>query len=216
MKFSPRTITILKNFVTINQSLAFKQGNVLTTISPSKSVLAKATIAETIESDFCIYDLSKFISTLSLFNEPEFMIEQTNGVISEGKRKVVYGFAVEEMIVTPPKKPITLPQQEASFELTNDVFGSTLKASSILSLSNSVPTIKFTGDGNLITVSAYDAKGAISDVYSVEIGNTDQTFNAVFKVDNLKLLPDDYQVTINGKAAKFTSKDIEYIVAVES
>lgn len=212
MKFSPRTIQILKNFVSINPSLAFKTGNVLSTISPAKSVIAKATIAENITDEFCVYDLNKFISTLSLFNDPELEYEEKYATIREGKRKVTYGFADPSLIITPPEKAIKLPSVEATFTITNDVFASTLKALQVLSLSE----IAFIGNGETIMISALDNKGAISDNYSADVGETNDTFKAVFKAENLKLLPDDYEVSLHGKAARFVSKDIEYIVAVES
>ena len=46
MKLSNETLTILKNFASINSGLEFKEGNKLATMSPTKSVLAKATIGD--------------------------------------------------------------------------------------------------------------------------------------------------------------------------
>ena len=70
MKISNETIAVLQNFATINNGLQVKAGNVLQTISPGKTVVASAVVAETFE-DFCVYDLSQFLGTMSLFNEPE-------------------------------------------------------------------------------------------------------------------------------------------------
>jgi hypothetical protein len=212
MKLGTRTTQILKNFVQINPSLAFKEGNILATISPAKSVIAKATISENITDGFCVYDLSKFISTLSLFNEPELIINGNNATIKEGTRKVIYGFADESLIVTPPNKELKLPTVEATFNVSNDTFQSALKALSILGLTD----VAFIGDGEKVVISALDNKGAISDTYSAEVGETSETFKTVFKAENLKFLPDDYEVSLYGKAAKFVSGDVEYIVATES
>ena len=49
MIISPRTIQLLKNFSTINQSLVVKPGGVLSTMSPGRTVLAYARIDEDFE-----------------------------------------------------------------------------------------------------------------------------------------------------------------------
>ena len=62
MKFSDKTISVLKNFSTINQSILFKKGSKLRTISVMKNILAEATITEDLPRDFGIYDLNLFLS----------------------------------------------------------------------------------------------------------------------------------------------------------
>ena len=62
MKLSDKTLSLLKNFSTINQSLLFKQGNRLRTISVMKNILAEVTIEEELPKDFGIYDLSQFLN----------------------------------------------------------------------------------------------------------------------------------------------------------
>jgi ABC-type lipoprotein export system ATPase subunit len=57
MKLSEATVNVLKNFSSINTGLVFKQGNVLRTMSKQQNVLAKATIPESFDQDFTIYDL---------------------------------------------------------------------------------------------------------------------------------------------------------------
>ena len=86
MKFGTRTVNILKNFQSINPSIAFKEGNIVRTMSPSKTIIAQATISESISDDFCVYDLGKFISTLSLFEEPDFKVSGQLGVITSGNK----------------------------------------------------------------------------------------------------------------------------------
>ena len=46
MKLSDNTLTILKNFAGINNSILVKQGNKLRTISVAKNILAEAEIGE--------------------------------------------------------------------------------------------------------------------------------------------------------------------------
>ena len=66
MKFSKTTIDILKNFTSINQSLLFRQGNVIRTMSVLKNILAEAVIEEELPKQFAIYDLGQFINGLEL------------------------------------------------------------------------------------------------------------------------------------------------------
>jgi hypothetical protein len=71
MKLSDKTISVLKNFSSINQSILFKEGNKLRTISVMKNILAEATISEEFSKDFGIYDLNQFLNGLSLHQSPE-------------------------------------------------------------------------------------------------------------------------------------------------
>ena len=72
MKISEETIDVLKNFSTINQNLLIKQGNVLTTMSSMKNIMAKATVKEDFPQEVAIYDLNEFLSAISIFQKPEF------------------------------------------------------------------------------------------------------------------------------------------------
>jgi len=74
MKFDSNTLQVLKNFSAINKNIMFKPGNVIRTISDTKSVMAKSTIGQEIPKGFGIYDLSRFLGTLSLFNDAELDI----------------------------------------------------------------------------------------------------------------------------------------------
>ena len=56
MKLSDKTLSLLKNFSNINQSILFKEGSSLRTISVMKNILAEAKITEEIPKDFGIYD----------------------------------------------------------------------------------------------------------------------------------------------------------------
>ena len=71
MKLSDKTRTILKNFTEINQSLSFKEGKKLRTISPMQNVLAEAEIEEEIPSNFAIYALPQFLNAIDLYTDPD-------------------------------------------------------------------------------------------------------------------------------------------------
>ena len=52
MKLSEKTVNLLKNFAGINQSILFKKGNKLRTMSVMKNILAEAEVEEEFER-FC-------------------------------------------------------------------------------------------------------------------------------------------------------------------
>ena len=137
MKLSDKTLSVLKNFSTINQSILFKQGSKLRTISVMKNILAEATVTEEIPKDFGIYDLSQFINGIELHKPsiPEFDFVNDNYVeIKEGKMKSKYFFADPNVIITPPDKPIELPSEDVTFELSTDQLDKLLKAAAIYQL----------------------------------------------------------------------------------
>lgn len=214
MKLSSRTLQILKNFSTINPSLLFKNGNVLTTMSPMKTVMARATVKETFPQTYAIFDLSRFIGVLSMFSEPDIKMEQSFLVISESNRVVNYTYADPEMIVTPPDKPIKFPENaEISFILSSDVLSSVTKAINILHLTE----FSVSGSDSRIYVGAIDTKNPTGDTYMIEVGTTDHNFNMIFKAENIKMISGDYHVKITSRGlGYFKGGDVEYWIPTES
>lgn len=212
MKFSTRTLQILKSFVAINPSIAINEGNIISTINPAKTILAKATVQENIDKPFAIYELSKFLSTISLFQDPEFENNEKFMRIFSGKSKVDYYFASKDLIISPPEKEVNLPATVVSFTLSSENIQTALKALNTLNL----PEIAFIGENGVVRISAIDSGGAVADTWSLEIGETTKEFTAVIKSDNLLIMPDNYEVDVTKAAVAFRSQDIEYIVALEA
>ncbi|NMC87795.1 MAG: hypothetical protein GYA69_05130, partial [Candidatus Moranbacteria bacterium] len=125
MKLSGDTLTLLKNFSTINPSLIFKKGSVISTLSNGKNILATANIVEVFPMDFAIYDLSEFLGAVSLFTDPDFDFKEKYLVISSGSSKIKYFYADPSGIVS-PTKGITMPECEISFEFTKEGYESLL------------------------------------------------------------------------------------------
>lgn len=212
MKFDTKTLEILKNFSTINPSIRFDKGTVLKTVSPIKTILAKATVSADVEKTFCIGDLPRFMSTLSLFDSPEVSLGEKKATISDGKNKIEYVYTAEELIKTAPEADIKLPSVDVQFTLTNEMFQSVKKAMSVLSL----PEMAVVGKAGKLQLQAFDATGTTKDNYSIDVGETDKTFTVVFKAENLKIMPLDYQVTISSKGISwFANPTIEYWIAIE-
>jgi len=215
MKLSDKTLSVLKNFSTINQSILFKQGNKLRTISVMKNILAEANISEEIPKDFGIYDLSQFLNGLSLHQNPELDFgNDGHVVIKEGRMRSKYFFADPNVIITPPEKAIDLPSEDVSFELRTEQLDKLLKAAAIYQL----PDLAVIGEAGVVKLLVRDKKNDTSNDFSVIVGETDKQFSFNFKIENIKILPGTYDVIVSQKLlSRFTSKnhDLLYYIALE-
>lgn len=215
MKLSSETLTILKNFANINSGIEFKSGNVLRTISPAKTILAKATLKDEFPVDFCIYDLNQFLSVYSLYKDAELSFDDINIVLKAGKSKIKYRKTAKEMIITTDKE-LNLPSSDASFRITEDAFAGFMKAASVLQS----PNIAFESEGDKIYVTCFDAKDDSAHTNSIEVadGNGNK-FKAVFLTENLKMIAGTYDVEISSKGLasfKHGFQDIDYWIAIET
>ena len=215
MKLSDKTLTLLKNFSTINQSILFKQGSSLKTISVMKNILAEATIEEDLPTDFGIYELNQFLNGLGLHQHPDLdFTNQGHVVIREGKSRTKYFFADPNVIVTPPDKEITLPSEDVSFELSTSQLDKLLKAAAIYQL----PDLAVIGEAGVVKIVVRDKKNDTSNDFSIVVGETESEFSFNFKVENIKILPCTYDVVVSQKIlSRFTCQDydLKYFIALE-
>jgi len=215
MKLSDKTLSLLKNFSTINQSILFKQGSKLRTISVMKNILAEATVEEELPKDFGIYDLNQFLNGMGLHQSPELDFENDGHVvIKEGRMRSKYFFADPSVIITPPEKEITLPTEDVKFELSTQQLDKLLKAAGIYQL----PDLAVIGEAGVVKLLVRDKKNDTSNDFSVIVGETDKQFSFNFKIENIKILPGTYEVVVSQKLlSKFTNKDcdLQYYIALE-
>lgn len=212
MKLEGRTLSILKNFATINPSLLFKPGTTLRTMSPQKTILAQATITETIPSQFAIFDVSRFLSVFSLFQTPTLTFHDTYAQISDGHQRVNYTFADPSMIVVASDKTPSV-DTDVSFQLSGDTLSKVQKAMGVLS----APEFAVVGDGTNISVQATDSKNPVSDNFAITVGASDHKFRMIFRSENMKLIPGDYTVNISFKGlGHFHNDIIQYWIAAEA
>ena len=215
MKLSDNTLSLLKNFSTINTSILFKQGKSLRTISVMKNILAEATINEELPKDFGIYDLNQFLNGLSLHNDPDLDFTNDNYVvIREGRSRSKYFFTEPTTIVTPPDKTMTMPTEDVSFELSTEQLDKLMKAASVYQL----PDLSAIGGEGVVKLVVRDKKNQTSNDYAVVVGETEGNFVFNFKVENLKVLPGSYDVIVSQKLlSKFTCRqhDLTYYIALE-
>jgi len=215
MKLSDKTVNILKNFSSINQSILFKEGNKLRTISVMKNILAEAEIDEDIPKDFGIYDLNQFLNGLNLYSSPDLDFDNDGYVvIKEGRSRAKYFFADQNVIVTPPDKEINLPSEDVTFDLDNQQLDKLLKAAAVYQL----PDLSVVGEAGVVKLVIRDKKNDTSNDFSIIVGETSSEFVFNFKVENIKIIPGTYEITVSQKLlAKFTNKNYEltYYIALE-
>ena len=216
MKLSNDTREVLKNYSTINANLLVTSGNQIATMSQMKNIVSKATLPDTFENEFAIYDLNEFLSAMSLFEDPELDFGDSSVKISQGGQSLNY-FYSDPTVVTTPKSDISMPEPDATFTLKQSVFNQVLKASSVLGVPDMVLDVDESGTMNL---RVSDRKNDTSNSFSVEVGEggtPNQKF--FFKVENLKLLSGDYEVKVSSKGIsnfKNVNKDVEYFIALET
>ena len=215
MKLSDNTLTVLKNFASINNSILMKKGTHLRTISVAKNILAEADIAEEFPRDVAVYDLNQFLNGMSLHQDPDLDFKEDSYLtIREGRRKVKYFYADPAVIISPPDKEITLPTEDVHFQLESTSLEKLLKAAAIYQL----PDLSLIGKDNEIRLVVRDKKNDTSNEYSIIVGETDKQFVFNFKVENIKIIPGAYDVVVSSKLlSKFTNSNynLVYYIALE-
>jgi len=210
MKLTQKTVQILKNFASINQGIHIKKGDSLSTMSQVQSIVAKAKLDQEFEHSFALYDLNKFLGALSLFNDPELKIHEKYLTIQDDNRELNYTFTSPKMIAEP--LVVKLPQELSTFDVSAKVLSDVTKALNVMSL----PEIAFIGDGENVSIHAVDSSNPTSDTYKVtNLGKTDNVFTAIFKIESMKIIPNDYRLTLTKGVAYYAGSNIEYWVVAE-
>ena len=220
MKLSKHTINMLKNFSDINMSIEIKKGNILRTVSVQKNILAQAELEEEFPQDFAIYELNRFLGAVSLFDDPEFRFNGSSANIGTNTHSVDYVYCDPSMIVTPPEKNITFPDPEVKFTLSQDALSQIMKASNVLG----TPEIAVEGGpapADSIRIKALDVNNDSTDTFKIvlEESHSGDKFRFVFKTENMKMVPGNYDVEISSKGIShwmLQGQKLEYWIATEA
>ena len=218
MKLSNGTVTVLKNFSTINQNLVIKPGNKISTMSAMKNIVAKALVEEEFSKEFAIYDLNEFLAALSLFDNPDLDFQDDFVVISDGAH-LKYWYS-DPSVVTTPMKDVTMPESEVSFTLESNMISDVQKAAAVIGAPDMVLEAMSTG---IAVLKVTDKKNTTANDYAVKIDvnnedGKDVPYKFWFKVENLKLLPGTYNVAVSSKnISHFVNSkvDVDYFIALE-
>ena len=217
MKLSDQTLEVLKNFSDINTNILVKPGSELSTISTMKNILAKATITESFDKQFAVYDLSELLGIVSAIEKPDVDIsnEKFMTIGSTGSKSKAKYYYSDESVVTSPQKDVVMPDADVNFQLKDEILSKLLKMAAIMKL----PDLSLVGvKGQDVILKVHDKKNSANS-YEEFVGteaSADFTFN--FKIENLKIIPGDYDVAVSSKSIshfKNKVKPIEYWIALE-
>ena len=216
---SKKTLDVLKNFSTINSSIVFRKGSTVRTISNAENILAKFTGEEIFPVDFAIYDLSQFLSGISLFNDPQ--LEFTSGdfvSIRGGRQSAKYYFSDPEITLkSAPEKNVKFPGADLQFSITGDDLIALQKASAVYGL----PDLTFQSEEGLDTIKLIlrDKENDTSNTYDLSVaGCCTGTFSLDVKIDNIRVLPGDYSIKVSkALISEWTNQnvDLTYYIALE-
>ena len=221
MKISSETVEILKNFAAINSNILVKPGSVLTTMAPTKSIVARATVTEDFTTEFGIYDLAKLLGVISLFDKPDFQFNEAFLSLQQGNRSMRYFYSPADLLSS-PKKMIKMPDTPVKFALTDSNLRELLQAANVLQL----PDLQVERDEDKVKLTVLDLGKTGADDQSntcsvIVAGDSPEAATAKykyqFKVDNLRVLPGTYNVAIaEAQIAEFKheTRDLVYWIAL--
>jgi hypothetical protein len=215
MNLSKETLNLIKNFSSINGSLMIKRGNKLSTISEGKNVMAEAEVIENFPVDFGIYDVNEFLNVVSIFPNLNLQFDEKFVIVSENDESHIKYFAAGEGVVKAAPTTIKFPGADVSFELSTAQIAMIQKVSSALKTSDVI----FEGADGKLRVVISDKKNDTANAYSMSLGEAAIDFKANLKIENLKIMPGDYEVSISKKKiTKFKNKNLNlvYYIAIES
>jgi hypothetical protein len=220
MKLSENTLSVLKNFSAINSGLVLQAGNLQKTISPEKSILVEVELDDTIPQQFGIYDLNQFLGNVTTLASPELEFSDNSVLMKDGDITFNYYSCSTNLIVSPPDKELKLKQTDVSFNLSNAILTKLLKLAAMNNLSH----LSVVGKNGEIRLQMHEKANDTSNFASFKLNDYNgDDFIASFKVENIKLVPGDYDVELQlGAFAKFTAtsgvfKDkIKYFIALET
>lgn len=225
MKISNTTLGILKNYASINPSLVVSAGSTLRTISPQKNMIASATVSEEFPA-FAIYDLNQFLSVMSVSKEPDLDFHDKSVIVTGNGVRVEYFFADQALIQSSGNADemyakIKSPVVALTVHITKDQLEKVLRTASVL---NSPEVSISSGKDGKIVLVAQDTRNKHSNRADVVLGDNanGDDFKTIFKRENIKFLPADYDVDITAKGiAHMTAKlgddaDIEYYTSAEA
>ena len=213
-KLNKQSRVFIENFSKINPSMIFYPGNVLGTKSKDEDVGAFAKITDTIPSRFAIYDLSKFLSVLSLYDiDADLSVDEGKTLVIQGKndRKFVFTLASEKGIVTPKGLEVKMPPIKAEFNLSAADLNHLKRNLLVGGFSH----VAFSANNHKLSVKAFNVDDPTSSVYGATLGDSDKSFNIILedrKVSNM--LEYDYLVSVTPQIIRFQSTSgVEYYIA---
>jgi hypothetical protein len=210
-------LEVLQNFGSINQNIVFRQGTSLSIVSEAKNVMAKIELDEPIPMDFGIYDATELVRVMSLVDDAEIQFNQDSLSLAGNGSSIKYYYSDIDMLTQPPSKEVTMPDPEVRFILTQDIHNKLKRAASALGHKQ----IKIAADNESVKLIITDTKNATANNFTIRVEGEvfgDLSDGFTIGIDNLKLMPGDYEVQVSSKLVshfKNTDRNVQYWIALE-
>jgi hypothetical protein len=218
VNFSKPTLSVLKNFSTINGSIVIREGSTLKTINVGENLIAQYECEETFPQTFAIYDLNQFLAGMSIFDSPSLVFGNEEYLTIKGNgRSAKYYFSDPEITLkTAPDRKVNFPGSDIEFTIQEKDLENLRKASDVYG----IPDLVFKSHGGgTVELNLCDRENETSNVYTQEIlGDNTGEYELAMKVENIRLLPGDYEVKISSKLItqwKHKSLNLTYWIALE-
>lgn len=217
MELSSQTLQVLNNFASVNSNIVIHTGNILRTVSESKTILARAEIEEGFPSGFGIYDLNEFLSALSLVESPRITFNENNMDISDGSgRSSLKYFYSDPSILTTTSNEIVMPEADVTFRLDRETMNKIKKAASVLGHTE----VSVQNDDGVIVLAVANNEDASSNEIKIAVDGeaSSEDFKYIFSIANLKMIEGDYDVSLSSKLISHfvnTESNVEYWVALQ-
>lgn len=213
MKLSEQTVSVLKNFSSINNAIRIPAGNEIRSMAVTHNIIGIFKCEEEFSSDFAVADVKKFLLATEMVPDANLDFDEHSVQLSDNKSnlKVQYFFCDPSLVVFPEKEP-KIEKIDATFEISEDQLKKVMTAASSLEL----PDLVFSGDGEKISVSVFKSKLDTSNKLEIVLCESSEKFNHRFIVDRLKMVPGNYVVSLTECFGKFEHKDMDltYFIAM--
>ena len=213
MNISKPTLEVLKNFATINTNILVREGNTLATISNGKNIFSRATVTESFDKEFAIYDLNSLLGLLTFTENRDLDLGDESLIINNGGAEFEYFYADPSIIVAAPDKTIEV-DNFYEFKMTKDEVTNVTRAASVIS----APVLSVVGKDGKVTLSVGDPSTPRSNTFRQVIGETDKEFDCRLAVENFKVIADTYKVVLSQKKFMFLENEsgtMKYWLALE-
>lgn len=219
MILTDKTLQVLKNYASINPNLLIKEGSTLKTISEAMNVFSVAEVDVVFPKTFGIYDLNEFLNVISLVDSPRLTFDDEFVTVTDGtgRSKIKYFYASQDTLTTPKKDPIMPDASQIKFTLDRETLSRIKRAAAVLGHTE----VSVSVENDVMKLSVIDNSDKTSNAFSIYVDGSfsQDKFNLIFNISNLKLLEGDYEVGISDKKLishfKHLENNIEYWVSLE-
>ena len=203
----------MKNFASINNNILIREGDIVATITGAKNIFARAQIAESFPKEVAIYDLNSLLALLTLKENQEVEFGDKALTISKDSGKFEYFYSSPDVVKGAPDKTIEV-DDFYKFKLTAEDVGMINKAAAI----TSAPNLSVTCKNQTVTLTIGDRKNQSANNFKRVIGTGFDDFDVFMAVENFKIIPDAYEVTVSKKKFlhfRHETKNLQYWIACE-